>query len=311
MNKTTYCAFGLVILCLLLPSVDALADLQADTARLNRYLDQLRDERIERERHEQLERERQARLERERQERLERERLARFERERVERVVKRLVNDMVSVLGGCFQMGGNSGSDDEKPVHEVCLKGFQMGQTEVTQGQWRALMGSNPSHFSSCGDDCPVESVSWNDIQDFLKTLNRKTGSNFRLPSEAEWEYACRGGRANDTYCGGDDAGRVGWYSDNSGRRTHEVGGKSANAFGLYDMSGNVWEWTQDCWNSNYNGAPRDGSDWQGGDCSRRVLRGGSWNFNDDNLRAALRSGYFADFRNYFYGFRRVLQDSP
>jgi formylglycine-generating enzyme required for sulfatase activity len=267
---------ALVLLSLLLPAPYVLADLQADTARLNRYLDQLRDERLERER--------------------ERERLA---------------GKLVDIPGGCFQMGSNSDSDDEKPVHEVCLKGFQMGQTEVTQGQWRAVMGSNPSHFSGCGENCPVEKVSWNDIQDFLKTLNRKTGSNFRLPSEAEWEYACRGGRANDTYCGGDDAGRVGWYSDNSGRRTHEVGGKSANAFGLYDMSGNVWEWTQDCGNSNYNGAPRDGSDWQGGDCSRRVLRGGSWGSGDDSLRAAYRDRSGADDRDNYFGFRLVLQDSP
>ncbi len=208
-------------------------------------------------------------------------------------------------------MGSPSGDNAEKPVHEVCLKGFKMGKYEVTQSQWRALMGSNPSRFSSCGDDCPVEQVSWNDIQPFLQALKRKTGLNFRLPSEAEWEYACRGGKANENYCGGNEAGRVGWYNGNSGSKTHRVGGKAANGFGLYDMSGNVWEWTQDCWNGNYNDAPRYGSAWHSGDCSRRVLRGGSWNYDDDGMRAASRDWYTADYRYIHSGFRLLLQDRP
>jgi len=270
-----------VILASLLGS-QVRADLQQNTERLNIYLDQLRDERLERER---------------------------LERERLER--ERLTGEWVDIPSGCFQMGSTRGATDEKPVHEVCLKGFQMGRYEVTQGQWRALMGGNPSHFSSCGDDCPVEKVSWNDIQEFLKILKRKTGLNFRLPSEAEWEYACRGGVANETYCGGNEAGRVGWYKGNSGSKTHGVGGKAPNGFGLYDMSGNVWEWTEDCWNDSYNGAPRDGSAWHSGDCSRRVLRGGSWDLGGGRLRAAPRYRITADFHSTDNGFRLLLQDRP
>jgi formylglycine-generating enzyme required for sulfatase activity len=219
--------------------------------------------------------------------------------------------EFVSVPRGCFQMGSDSGADSEQPMHEVCLKGFWMGKFEVTQGQWRAVMDNNPSYFSSCGDDCPVETVSWNDIQNFLTRLNRRTGLNFRLPSEAQWEYACRGGKAHYTYCGGGDVGRLGWYEKNSNNRVHTVGSKAPNTFGLYDMSGNVWEWTGDCWNDNYYGAPRDGSSWKSGECESSVLRGGSW-FNDDYLlRAALRDRLYAGARGKDGGFRLALQGSP
>ena len=231
-----------------------------------------------------------------------------IQQQREERELKRLDIAMVSVPGGCFQMGNISGAGNEKPVHEVCLKGFKMGKYEVTQGQWRTAMGSNPSYFSSCGDDCPVEQVSWNDIQNFLQQLNRKTGLNFRLSSEAEWEYACRGGVANETYCGGNEAGRVSWYNKNSGNTTLEVGGKAPNAFGLYDMSGNVYEWAEDCWNANYHGAPHDGSAWQSGDCQLRVLRGGSVS-KDDFLRAPYRTKFKTDNRANDVGFRLLLQD--
>ena len=165
---------------------------------------------------------------------------------------------------------------------------FAMGKTEVTQGQWRAVMGNNPSNFSNCGDTCPVEQVSWNDAKDFISRLNSKTGKQYRLPSDAEWDYACRAGGQQE-YCGSDNADSVGWSNANSGSTTHPVGRKQPNAFGLYDMSGNVWEWVADCSN---------------GDCGRRVLRGGSWFDFTDVLRAAVRLGYVPGFRYNCDGFR-------
>ncbi|OGT03982.1 MAG: hypothetical protein A2143_02505 [Gallionellales bacterium RBG_16_57_15] len=152
---------------------------------------------------------------------------------------------------------------------------FAMGKYEVTQGQWRAVMGNNPSYFSNCGDTCPVEQVSWNDAQDFISRLNSKTGKQYRLPTEAEWEYACRAGGQQE-YCGSDSADSVAWYAGNSGGTTHPVGRKQPNAYGLYDMSGNVWEWVEE-------------EDCYIGDCAGRVLRGGSWFLSPQYSRAAYR----------------------
>ena len=150
-------------------------------------------------------------------------------------------------------------------------------------------MGSNPSTFNQCGDNCPVENVSWNEVQTFLTTLNEKTGKHYRLPTEAEWEYAGRAGQ-DTLYCGGDDWYEVAWYYDISGNETNPVGGKQPNAFGLYDMSGNVWEWVQDCYHASYQGAPDDGSAWDGGaECARRVLRGGAFHNNEYDVRCASR----------------------
>ncbi len=210
--------------------------------------------------------------------------------------------EMVVIPAGSFEMGGGT-YPDEKPVHRVTLRSFAIGRTEVTHGQWRAVMGNNPSRFSTCGDDCPVESVSWNDAQEFVRKLNQKTGKIYRLPSEAEWEYACRSGGKQE-YCGGEGIDSVGWYAGNSGSKTHSVAGKQANAWGLYDMSGNVWEWTQDCWNESYTGAPGDGSAWTSGDCGQRVLRGGSWNGKPQYARAAIRSGTGTAERSLSNGFR-------
>jgi len=148
----------------------------------------------------------------------------------------------------------------------------------VTQAQWKAIMGKNPSRF--IGDDLPVDSVSWNDTQEFIKNLNEKTGKKYRLPSEAEWEYAARGGSfcKGFKYAGSNEMLEVAWCALNSNRTTHAVGQKGDNELGLYDMSGNVWEWCQDIWHKNYKGAPEHGIAWEdGGDSSYRVLRGGSW----------------------------------
>lgn len=210
---------------------------------------------------------------------------------------------MVKINPGSFSMGSNSGDSDERPVHQVRIGyAFELGKTEVTQGLWQAVMGENPSGFNKCGDDCPVENVSWDDIQRFLKRLNRKTGKEYRLPSEAEWEYACRAG-GNDTYCGGNDLNKLGWYEGNSGKETSPVGSKQANAWGLYDMSGNVWEWVQDC-KAGYDSTPTDGSAYEGGGCDRRMLRGGSCYFEPQSARAAYRNISDPANRNVNFGFR-------
>ncbi len=174
--------------------------------------------------------------------------------------------EMVVIPAGSFDMGSNEYSD-EMPVRRVNLSSFLLGKTEVTQSQWRAVMGSNPSYFSQCGDDCPVEQVSWNDAQDFALRLSQKTGKQYRLPSEAEWEYSARAG-SNAKWSFGDSESQLGdyaWYRDNSKAwlgqaQTQRVAQKRPNAFGLFDMHGNVWEWTQDCWNGSYRGAPTDGT---------------------------------------------------
>jgi formylglycine-generating enzyme required for sulfatase activity len=217
--------------------------------------------------------------------------------------------EMVIISSGEFKMGSANGDSYEKPVHSVTVNAFALGKTEVTQGQWRAVMGNNPSQFSSCGDDCPVEKVDWNDVQAFIQKLNTQTGKQYRLPSEAEWEYACRAGGQHE-YCGSDSIDSVAWYEDNSGKgwfspigRTHPVSRKQPNAFGLYDMSGNVWEWMEDSWHGNYNGAPADGSVWQG-DGAKRVLRGGSWSNIPRVARAANRDGDGPTVRYSNFGFR-------
>jgi formylglycine-generating enzyme required for sulfatase activity/S1-C subfamily serine protease len=211
--------------------------------------------------------------------------------------------EMVLIGAGTFNMGGKSA--DEQPVRRVNIIRFLLGRTEVTQGQWKAVMGSNPSGFGSCGDDCPVEKVSWSDAQSYAQKLSQQTGKNYRLPSEAEWEYACRAG-SNQEYCGGDDVNAVGWYEKNSDDGTDAVAGKQANAFGLFDMSGNVWEWVEDVWHDNYSGAPTDGSAWtSGGVQTMRAQRGGSWHSSRPNsLSSAYRSRSMTGSRSYDTGFR-------
>ncbi|MBI4843838.1 MAG: SUMF1/EgtB/PvdO family nonheme iron enzyme [Nitrospirae bacterium] len=198
------------------------------------------------------------------------------EKERIAEAERREhLTDMVYVKGGCYQMGDTfgDGSGDEKPVHEVCVDDFYIGKYEVTQGQWRDVMGNNPSEFSGCGDDCPVENVSWNGIREFI----RKLGGNYRLPTEAEWEYAARSGGKKEKYASGDNVDSVAWYGSNSGNNTHQVGRKAANGLGIYDMSGNVWEWVQDWYGeSYYQNSPRNNP--QGPSSGQlRVRRGGSW----------------------------------
>ena len=214
---------------------------------------------------------------------------------------------MVFIPAGPFRMGSDDGYADEKPVRTVNVPAFLMGRTEVTQGQWKAVMGSNPSRFNDCGDTCPVERVSWDDAQEFIRKLNTQTGQRYRLPSEAEWEYAARA-VSRGKWSFGDNESQLGehaWFTTNSGAQTRPVVGKQPNTWGLYDMHGNVWEWVQDVWHDNYSGAPTDGSVWSaGGDQARRVLRGGSWYDSPQDLRSAGRSGGAPDVRDYYTGFR-------
>jgi formylglycine-generating enzyme required for sulfatase activity len=234
----------------------------------------------------------------------------------------------VFVKGGCYQMGDTfgDGESNEKPVHEVCIDDFYMGETEVTQRQWTEIMGpapagskqgSNPSYFKGC-DDCPVEQVSWNDAQEFIKKLNQRTTplvplnkgglrGLYRLPTEAEWEYAARSGGKREKYAGGDDLDSVGWYSGNSEGKTYPVKQKRPNGLGLYDMSGNVWEWCQDWYDSGYyKNSPKDNP--KGASSGAyRVLRGGSWGDLAWRSRAADRSWSHPDARVSDLGFRCVM----
>ncbi len=213
--------------------------------------------------------------------------------------------EMVELPAGSFIMGSDKGEPDEKPAHKVTIaKPFAIGKTEVTQEQWYALMRDKPSYFEGCEDTCPVEQVSWDDAQKFIKKLNEKTGKQYRLPTEAEWEYACRAGSQQD-YCGGDDANTISWNNDNGYRlfkKPRPVAGRKANGFGLYDMSGNVWEWVADEHHENYKGAPEDGSAWLNG--TMRVLRGGGWGSEHKYVRAAARHKFSAKFRDFTFGFR-------
>jgi formylglycine-generating enzyme required for sulfatase activity len=214
--------------------------------------------------------------------------------------------EMVFVEGGRFMMGSNSGDDVEKPVHEVELSSYYLGKYEVTQAQWKAVMGNNPSYFKDC-DQCPVEQVSWNDVQEFIGKLNQKTGKKYRLPTEAEWEFAARDGVKSKgyLYSGGNDAGTVAWYTDNSGSKTHSVGSKQANELGIFDMSGNVWEWCSG-WYGGYSGTFQRNPQGAFSGLSR-VLRGGGWNNRASHCRVTARSGHYPDGRSNCIGFRLVL----
>ena len=211
--------------------------------------------------------------------------------------------EMIFVEGGTFQMGSNDGDDDEKPVHSVTLSDYYIGQTEVTQELWQAVMGSNPAIFEK-GPTLPVYYVSWNDCQEFISKLNRLTGGRFRLPTEAEWEYAARGGNKSRgyKYSGSDNLGSVAWYKDNSGDEVHPVGSKSPNELGLYDMSGNVYEWCSD-WYGSYPSSPQTNPTGASSG-SRRVLRGGSCINGESLCRSAIRFIYDPSHRIYNYGLR-------
>lgn len=221
---------------------------------------------------------------------------------------------MIRVEPGTFQMGSNDGDSDEKPVHSVTLtKAYYMGQTEVTQALWQAVMGQTPTSggnqwwsSSGLGDDYPAYYISYTDCQEFLAKLNAMTGKQFRMPTEAEWEFAARGGTKSKgyTYAGSNTIGDVAWYTENSGSKTHPVGQKQANELGLYDMSGNVWEWCADWYGSYTSGAQTDPTGPATG--SPRVSRGGSWYDNAACCRSAYRGNHSPGTRSNV-GFRLAL----
>jgi len=251
--------------------------------------------------------------------------------------------EFVWVPGGCYQMGSNEGDGDEKPVHRVCVAGFWMGKYEVTVGQWQRFVkasgyktdaerdaGGNKGSYVfykndtgkwswgwvdgrdwrnpgfSQADTYPVCCVSYNDVEKFASWLNHKSSRFFRLPTEAEWEYAARSGGRDEIYAGGNDVDRVSWYDGNSGGSTHSVGGKAANGLGLYDMSGNVWEWCADWYSSDYyeDSPKRNPTGPDSG--SSRVSRGGSWDFRPGRVRSANRLRGRPASRDYDLGFRLV-----
>ena len=219
---------------------------------------------------------------------------------------------MVKVEAGSFNMGATpemqAPYEVEKPVHRVTLtNNYYIGKYEVTQALWQAVMGSNPSYFK--GDDLPVEQVSWNDCQDFISKLNAMTGKRFRLPSEAEWEYAARGGKKSRgyQYSGSNTLGDVAWYEGNSGSKTHAVGTKQPNELGIYDMTGNVYEWCQD-WYGSYSSSPQTNPTGAASG-SYRVSRGGSWNYSARFCRASCRFDGTPDCRDGYLGLRLVLSE--
>ena len=220
--------------------------------------------------------------------------------------------DMMKVEAGTFMMGATSEMQDpygdEKPVHQVTLTNdYYMGKYEVTQALWQAVMGSNPSEFK--GDNLPVENVSWDDCQDFISKLNSMTGRKFRLPTEAEWEYAARGGNKSRgyQYSGSSKISDVAWYDGNSGSKTRLVGTKQANELGIYDMSGNVWEWCQDRYGSYISSSQTNPTGAVSG--SYRVYRGGSWYFDSECCRSSGRGIGTPDISCSIIGLRLVLSE--
>ena len=228
---------------------------------------------------------------------------------------------MLVIPAGFFQMGSppHRGHDDEHPQHFVRIKSFMMARGVITQAQWKAVVGKMPPcRFK--GDSLPVERVSWEDAQRFCQRLSKKSGRNYHLPSEAQWEYACRAGTTTPFGFGEslttDLANYVGEHTYRSEphgvyrHQTTETGTFPPNAFGLYDMHGNLWEWCEDSWADDYSSAPRDGSAYQTRNHARHVARGGSWHEPPENCRSALRIGFLQSEADEFMGFRIVCDIS-
>jgi formylglycine-generating enzyme required for sulfatase activity len=222
------------------------------------------------------------------------------------------VIEMIPVEGGTYKMGTNEGVRSERPVHEVTVNSFLIGKYEITQAQWQAVMGNNPSYFTNC-PDCPVEEITLSDVDSFIVRLNQLSGKKYRLPTEAEWEYAALGGKLSKgyRYPGSNDLQEVGWVVHNAGKRTHPVGQKKPNELGIYDMPGNVWELCADYWNPGYyKQSPADNP------CNTqpamlRVTRGGSWRSAENRCYCNARNcNVYDHYRKENFGLRLVL-DNP
>ena len=231
-----------------------------------------------------------------------------------QRILQELADNMAYVQGSTFTMGatseqGSDAEDDEKPAHSVTLSSYYIGKTEVTQELWQAVMGNNPSRFK--GNRKPVECVSWDDCQTFISKLNSLTGKKFRLPTEAEWEFAARGGIKSQgyKYSGSNTLGDVAWYEENSGDTTHDVGTKSPNELGLYDMNGNVWEWCSDWYGDKYYSSSPSNHPTGPSSGAYRVLRGGSWYSIANLCRSSDRGGSTPVDRGDNMGLRLCLSE--
>ena len=221
---------------------------------------------------------------------------------------------LVRVAGGEFTMGSTDGdAPDEAPRHTVRLRSFYIATTEITQAQWNTVMGSDPSFFKGC-PECPVESVSWLDVQEFLKKLSERAGVSLRLPTESEWEYAAGGGAAHTGWAGTSDEGSLGdyaWYGANAERKTHPVGGKKPNAYGLFDMSGNVWEFCSDWHGENYYAESPAENPTGPARGFGRILRGGSWINSANGVRTTIRHRIDPGFRTINLNGFRLAADEP
>ncbi len=215
---------------------------------------------------------------------------------------------MIFVEGGSFGMGSNTGEQNEKPVHTVKLNSFYIGKYEVAQGLWQYVMRTNPSFFNDC-DECPVEEATPEMVNEFLIELNKLTGKHYRLPTEAEWEYACMGGKKTKgyRYSGSDSLFAVGWVRDNAEEKTHIVGQKQPNELGIYDMSGNVWELCSDWWNPNYYKESKPENPCNNKNAIFRVVRGGSWRSGEERCYNKARNRNVYDHHKQNCGFRLVL----
>ena len=215
--------------------------------------------------------------------------------------------EFVLVQGGCFRMGDKNGREDATPEHKVCVGSFSIGKYEVTQEQWKKVMDWNPSAFRQCGPNCPVTNVSWEDAQDFIAKLNAKGGKHYRLPTEAEWEYAARSRGKKEVYSGGNKIDAVAWYQDNSGKTIHPVGQKRPNGQGLYDMSGDVWQWVSDWYDVTYYGKSPMKNPQGPATGSGRVVRGGSWNDEEWFAQTSTREAKDPRFRGFQTGLRLAV----